>query len=44
MPTSVLITLIICGTIIMIAILGLLFAAWVIRRGMEISREEKKSD
>jgi hypothetical protein len=40
METPILITLIICGTILLITILALLFAMWVINKGIAMS--EKK--
>ena len=40
MNTAILITLIICGTVVFVTILGLLFAMWVITKGIAMS--EKK--
>jgi hypothetical protein len=40
LDTGILITLIICGTIVFITIIGLLFAMWVITKGIAMS--EKK--
>jgi hypothetical protein len=40
MNTAILITLIICGTIVFITVIALLFAMWVINKG--ISMQEKR--
>lgn len=40
MNTAILITLIICGTIVFITIIALLFAMWVITKG--ISMQDKR--
>lgn len=40
MNTAILVTLIICGTIIFITVIALLFAMWVISKGIAMS--EKK--
>ena len=37
MDTAILITLIICGTVVFVTILGLLFAMWVIKKGIAMS-------
>ena len=42
MDTAILITLIICGTILAITAIALLFAMWVINKGVEYDRESKK--
>lgn len=42
METGILITLIICGTILAITVIALLFAMWVINKGVEYDRESKK--
>jgi hypothetical protein len=42
MDTGILITLIICGTIFAITVIALLFAMWVINKGVEYDRESKK--
>jgi hypothetical protein len=41
METPILITLIICGTILLITILALLFAMWVINKGIAMSEKNK---
>ena len=41
MEVGLLITLIICGTILLIVILGLLFAAWVINKGIQVAKENR---
>ena len=42
MHLAITITLIICGTLIILALMGLLFAAWVITKGAEYAKGEKK--
>jgi hypothetical protein len=41
MNTAVLITLIICGTILIATLIGILFTMWVINKGAEFAREKK---
>ena len=41
MNTAVLITLIICGTILLVAIIGISFTMWVINKGAEFAKEKK---
>ncbi|MDD4179635.1 MAG: hypothetical protein PHH14_06285 [Candidatus Margulisbacteria bacterium] len=40
MNTAILITLIICGTIVLVTILGLLFTMWVITKGITMSERK----
>jgi len=40
MNTAIVVTLIICGTIVLVTIIALLFAMWVISKG--IAMQEKK--
>ncbi len=40
MNTAILITLIICGTIVFVTILGLLFAMWVITKGIAMTERK----
>ncbi len=40
MNTAILMTLIICGTIIFVTILGLLFAMWIITKGIAMSERK----
>ncbi len=40
MNTAIVVTLIICGTIVFITIVSLLFAMWVIKKG--IAMQERK--
>jgi len=42
MPLPVVITLIICGTIIIITLIAILFAAWVIQKGAEFAKDKDK--
>ncbi|MFC1496267.1 hypothetical protein ACFL52_02510 [Candidatus Margulisiibacteriota bacterium] len=42
MELPVVITLIICGTVVLITIMALIFAGWVITKGVAMS--EKKDD
>ncbi|MFA4858782.1 MAG: hypothetical protein WC901_03410 [Candidatus Margulisiibacteriota bacterium] len=42
MHIAITMTLIICGTVIILALMGLLFAAWVIQKGAEYARNDKK--
>jgi len=43
MEVGLLMTLIICGTILLVVILGLLFTAWVITKGLQVAKENKES-
>jgi hypothetical protein len=40
LDTGILITLIICGTIIFVTVIGLLFAMWVITKGIAMSERK----
>ncbi len=40
MNTAILMTLIICGTIIFVVILGLLFAMWIITKGIAMTERK----
>lgn len=42
MEVGLIMTLIICGTILLIVILGLLFAAWIINKGLQVAKENKE--
>lgn len=41
MNTAILITLIICGTILAITVIALLFAMWVINKGVEFEKQKR---
>ena len=41
MNTPIFITLIICGTILLVVIIALLFAMWVINKGVEFEKQKK---
>ncbi|MFC1560070.1 hypothetical protein ACFL4F_03075 [Candidatus Margulisiibacteriota bacterium] len=41
MEPGIIMTLMICGTILLVVIIGLLFTAWVITKGIQVSRENK---
>lgn len=43
MEIAIQITLIICGTVLLVAIMGFLFAMWVINKGVAMS-EKKNCD
>lgn len=40
MNTAIVITLIICGTIVLITIIALIFAAWVITKGIAMTERK----
>jgi len=42
MSTPIIVTLIICGTVLLAVIAGLLFAMWVINKGVAVSQMNKK--
>jgi hypothetical protein len=42
MHIAIIMTLIICGTVLLLALMGLLFAAWVIQKGAEFAKENKR--
>ncbi len=42
MDTAVLVTLIICGTILGVTVIALLFAMWVINKGVEFENQKRK--
>jgi len=42
MPLPIIITLIICGTFLLTVILSLLFAMWVINKGISVSKYQNK--
>jgi hypothetical protein len=42
MEPGIIMTLIICGTILAVAMIGILFAMWVITKGLQVARENKK--
>ena len=42
MNTAIVVTLIICGTILAITAIALLFAMWVINKGVEFEQDKKK--
>jgi hypothetical protein len=41
MHLAIILTLIICGTLIILALIGVLFAAWVIQKGADFAKEKK---
>jgi len=41
MNTAIIITLIICGTLVVITAIALLFAMWVINKGVEFEKGKK---
>lgn len=41
METGVVITLIICGTIVTVVALGLLFTMWILTMGVKVARESR---
>jgi hypothetical protein len=41
MNTAIIVTLIICGTIVLITIIALLFAMWVITKGIAMTEKKK---
>lgn len=43
MPIPVQITLIICGTVVVVTAMGLIFAAWIIREGVGMEERRDKS-
>jgi hypothetical protein len=42
METGIVMTLIICGTIVAVVAMGLAFTVWVIRTGIQVSKDNKK--
>jgi len=42
METGLIMTLVICGTIILIVIMGLAFATWLITKGLQVAKENRK--
>ena len=43
MNIAITMTLIICGTLIIITLIGILFAAWVIQKGAEFAKEKDQN-
>lgn len=41
METGIIMTLIICGTILGVVLIGIFFAMWIITKGIQVSRENK---
>ncbi len=41
METGIIMTSIICGTILAVALIGILFSMWVINKGIEVSKGKK---
>jgi hypothetical protein len=41
METGIVITLIICGTIVAVVIIGILFAMWIITKGIQVAKDNK---
>lgn len=42
METGIIMTLIICGTIIAVVAMALAFTIWVITKGIQVAHEDKK--
>lgn len=42
METGIIMTLIICGTIVAVVAMGLVFTVWVINKGIQVSKDNKK--
>jgi hypothetical protein len=42
MNTAIVVTIIICGTILAITVIAILFAMWVINQGVEFERQKRK--
>ena len=42
METGLVMTLVICGTILAVVLLGLAFAAWVINKGIQVAKDNKE--
>ncbi len=42
MDTGILMTLIICGTIILVVGMGLAFTVWVINKGIQVAKDNNK--
>ena len=42
METGIIITLIICGTIVVVVGMGLLFTIWVITKGIQVAKDNRK--
>lgn len=40
METGIIITTIICGTIVTVVLIGILFTMWVINKGIEVSKKK----
>lgn len=41
MNTAIVVTLIICGTIVLVTIIALLFAMWVIKKGIAMQEKNR---
>ena len=41
METGVVMTLIICGTIIGVVLIGILFTMWIITKGIQVAKDNK---
>lgn len=41
METGIIITLIICGTIIAVVAMGLMFTMWLITKGLQVAKENR---
>ena len=41
METGVVMTLIICGTILAVVLIGILFTMWVITKGIQVAKSNK---
>jgi hypothetical protein len=42
METGIVMTLIICGTILTVVIIGILFTMWLITKGLQVAKENRK--
>lgn len=41
METGIIMTLIICGTIIAVVLIGIFFTVWVITKGIQVAKDNK---
>ena len=41
METGIIMTLIICGTIISVVLIGILFTMWIITKGIQVAKDNK---
>ena len=42
METGIIMTLIICGTILAVVIIGILFTMWIITKGLQVAKEDRE--